>query len=100
MDYAFLHDFVMGLILGSLVFGAHDTALSRNKALRQKLWDTPYLIYGYHVHHSVLGLFLILIGAIFYSQIGRATIGFGVGIIIVHTMFDGRFVFIEKHKKS
>ncbi|MBI5614350.1 hypothetical protein HY947_05470 [Candidatus Gottesmanbacteria bacterium] len=87
----------IGFIFGFLVFTAIEALLSRNKVLRKKYWDNPRLVYGYHIHHSTWGLLLIIIGlAIKDSHVGQGLIGLGIAIIIVHTLFDRRFIFIEK----
>ena len=87
----------LGFVLGFLIFTVVEILFSRNKVLRKKYWDNPRLIYGYHIHHSTWGLLFIIIGLfIKKSSFGQELIGLGVAMIIVHTLFDGRLVFIEK----
>lgn len=86
----------LGFVLGFLILTVIEILLSRNKVLRKKYWDNPRLVYGYHIHHSTLGLVLVVTGLIVKNSIGQVLIGLGVAIIIVHTLFDGRLVFIEK----
>ena len=68
---------------------------------RKNFYDNPKLVFGFHVHHTVLGLFLVIYG--FYStfsdsKFGWFWIGFGLGTIVIHTIVDRRLVFIEKKK--
>lgn len=86
----------LGFVLGFLIFTVFEILFSRSKVLRKKYWDNPRLVNGYHVHHSTGGLVLVVTGLIMKNSIGQVFIGLGVAMIIVHTLFDGRLVFIEK----
>jgi hypothetical protein len=61
------------------------------------LWENPITYYGYHVHHSVYGLLSMCFGLFFIKKprLFYFLMGLGVGIIIAHTINDGRFVFID-----
>ncbi len=65
--------------------------------LRSKLW-VPHLLFGYHIHYSVVGLLCVIIGLMLIPQkrlFALCTIAFGIGIIVVHSISDGRLIFIE-----
>ncbi len=89
-----------GLITGILIFTIYDYFTLHNKSAKKVLDEHLFLIKGYHFHHSVLGILLIITGVLLYTKVGVELIGFGVAIIIVHTWFDGHFVFIEKLSKK
>lgn len=100
-----IYPFVAGLFLGIILFGILEIIGLKTPFLRRKFYgdpaDIPTLIYGYHLHHSVLGL--ISIGWGFYLMFNKTGnpffwIGLGIGIIIVHTVVDGKVIFIEKVK--
>ena len=93
-----------GVLLGIVVSHLFELSLKNNKTLRRKYFRNHEVIFVYHVHHSMYGLGSMIIGIILYAN-NVATlplffIALGVGIIIMHTIFDGRFVFIEKENKS
>lgn len=56
---------------------------------------------GYHFHHSVYGLtsFIMVPFTLTHFTISLALIGFGLGVIIDHTIEEG-FVFITKEEKN
>ena len=55
--------------------------------------DNPGLIiYGYRLHHSLYGLLFLVLWA---TQRKEFYLGFGLGIIAQHTMYDG-FRFISR----
>jgi hypothetical protein len=64
------------------------------------LWDHPWSVAaGFHVHQSAFGLIIVLLGGIFamlkHRNQGALWIGIGIGIIAIHTLLDGRLIFIE-----
>lgn len=83
--------FVWGIVITALV----EAPTYFIPVLRRNFWDKPRLIFGCHIHHSVLALLLILI-SLFIKQKNKRhfLIGFGLGIIIIHTI-SGGFVFLE-----
>lgn len=93
--------FIMGLLSGMILFGILDTMGLFIPYFKKNFYDNPKLIFGYHVHHTVLGLFSIVWGLYSFfnqSKNGYFWIGFGFGTIIIHTIVDRRLVFIEKIK--
>lgn len=92
-------DFLFGLIIGSIVTYIVEHILFSVPFLKKNFWDNPRTIFGYHIHHTVFGLIVIVLGVfLFASNISYALflIGIGIGIIGVHTYFDKRLIFIEK----
>ena len=94
---------INGLVLGLLVTLLFEMILKTNKKLRDRYYRRHEVLLGYHVHHSTFGLVAFFI-SIWLFLIGNNSgslfvVWFGVGIIIVHTISDGRFVFIDKQKK-
>lgn len=90
---------VIGLLLGLILTLIFEKISLSNKELK-KLWDNPKTIKGFHIHHSVPGLIIFLFGTYLFLiniEKGLFLIGFGIGIIIVHTITDGRFIFIERN---
>ena len=78
--------------------------LKTNKKLRTRYYYHHEILFGHHVHHSTYGLILLAVGAILYFnnnlQGSIFYISAGIGIIIEHTLSDGRFIFIEKVKNK
>lgn len=100
-----VYPFIAGLLLGIIPFGILEVIGLNVPYFRKKFYgnpaDIPTLIYGYHLHHSFLGL--LSIGWGLYSVFNKSRnpsfwIGLGIGIIIVHTIIDGKLIFIEKVK--
>jgi len=85
--------FVNGLILGLVATAIWEVSMYFIPFLKNKYWDKPTRIFGYHVHHSVFGLLGIMVGILIVRWY---VVGLGVGIIVIHTIGDGRLVFIEK----
>ncbi len=99
-----LTTFFIGLVFGIIPFGLIEVIGKSVPLLKENFYDNPkQLILGYHVHHTVLGLISIVWGI--YSILQKSSkpyfwIGLGLGMIIIHTIADGRLVFIEKQKKN
>ena len=100
-----IYPFIVGLLFGIISFGLLEIIGWNVPYLRQKFYgnpsEIPTLIFGYHIHHSVLGI--ISIGWGIYSSFSKSRkqyfwIGLGFGIILTHTVADGKLVFIEKIK--
>lgn len=90
--------FVKGLFTGLVGTSVFEAILYSVPYLRTNFWDNPKLIYGHHFHHSILGLLFILFGLFYFKKKlhrGLFLIGLGFGIIIIHTVSDGRLIFIE-----
>ncbi len=84
---------LIGTVIGLFLSGAAEGCLFLLGA-----WDHPWTIAGYHIHHSVFGVLAILIGAaatIRHLKSAWYLVGIGVGIIAMHTLTDGRFIFLE-----
>lgn len=96
--------FFLGLLLGLFITLIFEFVLKKNKKLRYRYYHRHEILLGYHVHHSTYGLVVIVISMAYLSmhQITTAVFlfGVGVGIITMHTLSDGRFIFIEKQKRK
>jgi hypothetical protein len=88
----FFKNLLCGFIVGLIASGIFESIFLFIPILRINYWDNPKLIFGYHFHHSILGLIVIFIGI--YKKLSFL-IGFGIGIIFVHTITDGNFVFVN-----
>jgi len=95
---------LIGLMFGLLITLMLEFFLKTNKKLRRRYYWHHNIFLGYHTHHSIYGLFFILFGIIFYfiKDIPASifSISAGFGVIIVHTISDGRFIFWEKQIKK
>jgi len=85
---------IIGLLIGFVISFLFDLISFRIKPLKKRFWDNPVTFFGYHIHHSFYGLIITLFGLISFPFL----IGFGIGMIISHTVSDKRLVFIEKIK--
>jgi hypothetical protein len=91
-----LKPFFSGLFLGSFLAGLLESVIY---FYLRGSWDNPKIYVGYHVHHSILGVAVIILGIFFIKikpHVFYFLVGLGLGIIILHTMTDGRLIFIEK----
>jgi len=94
-----LSSFLKGTSCGIAVATLFDFVSYYIPSLKRRFWDEPPLLYGLHFHHSLVGLLLIICGAMCIlgaktKQTGLLLIGFGLGIILVHTITDGRLIFL------
>ena len=93
---------LMGLVFGLLLTLMFEFFLKTNKRLRRKYYWHHNIFLGYHTHHSIYGLFFIAIGITLYFMENTSAFLFfvltGIGVIIVHTISDGRFIFFEKQR--
>ena len=94
--------FIKGLLLGLVLTWLFELVLKTNKKLRKIYYQPHKIFFGYHIHHSTYS-FLPLIWSIvllFQNKTIFALFYFGIaiGIIVMHTISDKRFVFIEKQK--
>jgi hypothetical protein len=95
--------FIFGLIIGIVFTYILELILQSNKKLRQEFWEHHKPIFGYHFHHSVFGIPLIIVGLYFiYNPVfnGLFLIGIGLGIIVWHNYTARHFIFIEKSNKE
>ncbi len=89
--------FVYGILAGLLITGFFELIIYFY--LGVEYWNNPKTYFGYHLHHSLFGLLSGVLGAILYQKrksTGLFLIGLGIGIIILHTITDGRLIFLEK----
>ena len=100
MDILFLS--CTGFAWGIIVTWLFELVLKTNKKLRDRYYRRHATLFGYHAHHSTYGLLAFMISIIFflYGQTTYSIFTFwlGIGIILMHTLSDGRFVFIEKQR--
>ena len=89
---------LIGLLLGIVLTWVFELILKTNKKLREKYYRRHKLFWGYHIHHSTFGLVFIALNVVLFLMDKKPTdliyTAIGVGIIIMHTISDGRFVFI------
>ncbi len=94
---------LIGLLLGIILTWLFELVLKNNKKLHKKYYEHHKLFWGYHIHHSTYGLASIIISLVLFLLNERSVdmfyLAFGIGIIIQHTISDGKFVFIEKQRK-
>ncbi len=94
--------FLIGSLLGMVITRLFEFILKTNKNLRNKYYKHHEIFWGYHIHHSTYGILFIVISIIlfFINQEISALFwaAFGIGVIIVHTISDRRFIFIEKQR--
>ncbi len=91
--------FLTATFIGVLITIVFEFILQTNKKLRDKYYRRHKILFGYHVHHSTVGLLMVVLGLLLFTSHAVAafnSIGLGVGIIIMHTISSKRFVFIEK----
>lgn len=93
---------IIGLVSGIVLTWVFEFVLKHNKKLRHRYYWHHQLFRGWHIHHSIYGIFFILLNIAMFLYEHEMTDFFytalGVGIIIMHTISDGRFIFIEKQK--
>jgi hypothetical protein len=91
---------LFGLLSGILLTWVFELVLKTDKKLRERYYRQHEVLFGYHVHHSTYGLAVLLVAIILFLNHQESQSVFwaavGMGIILEHTISDGRFVFIEK----
>jgi len=90
-------DIIINLLIG-LVIGCVATIIY--EYIFDLIWyltgKQPIIsIFGWHLHHSLYGIFVIII--FFLLFINYIFLGIGLGVIIRHTQ-DEKFVFIDRHR--
>jgi len=93
--------FILWLLVGITATNLLEWILKSNKTIREKYWDHSIPVLGYHLHHSCLGLVLLVIGLLLVlrgDSRGTSCLGFGLGLILVHTFTDKKLVFVEKYR--
>lgn len=95
---------LLNIIIGITATWIFEFTLKTNTRLRDRYYRRHEILFGYHVHHSTAGLIVIAIGGIAFLEYGPSIAlgmaGFGVGIIIMHTISLKRFVFVERETFS
>jgi len=89
---------INGLLIGLILTFIFELILLQIPYLKYNFWDHPKLILGHHFHHSLLGLLFVITGFFWPIKNKKAKlflIGLGLGIIIIHTISDGRLIFVE-----
>jgi len=91
---------LIGLLFGIVATLIFESFIKANKKLKNKYYRRHNILFGYHAHHSVYGLVLSALGIILDltndRPISYFLIAAGIGVILVHTISERRFVFIEK----
>ena len=91
--------FIVGLLCGLVITWLFELVLKTNKKLKEKYYSPYKICFGYHIHHSCFSFPVIILSIVLFLQNQKIsalfTLGIAVGIIIMHTISDGRFVFIE-----
>ena len=83
---------ILAFILGFIAAYVYEI-LAYSVALRVFHQNNPGLIIGgYRLHHSLYGILFLILGAAHKKEF---YLGFGLGIIVQHTMYDG-FWFISR----
>ncbi|MEK7540753.1 MAG: hypothetical protein AAB529_00720 [Patescibacteria group bacterium] len=102
MDIEYILFLIIGVVAGVAATWLFELILKTNKNLRNKYYKRHKIFWGYHIHHSTYGLVFILLNIVLFLMDKKTTDLFytalGIGIIIMHTISDGRVVFIEKQK--
>ena len=95
--------FIGGLLFGLIITRLFELVLKTNKKLRERYYTRHNIFWGYHIHHSCFSFPVIILSIILFWQNQKIsalfTIGLAVGIIVMHTISDGRFVFINKQRR-
>ena len=95
--------FLFWVVAGIFTTWIFELILKSNKSLRNKYYRHQDAFMGFHVHHSVYGLLLILFSVVLFItdyENWALYAAFGIGVIIMHTISESRFVFIEKRKNK
>lgn len=96
--------FLTTLLIGIAITFIFEFILKTNKRLKERHYRRHEILFGYHVHHSTIGLLLIAVSTVLFlldkETSSLSTLGIGVGIIVMHTISSRRFVFIEKENFS
>jgi len=90
---------LIGLAVGILIGLAFDFITLNISSFKETFWMNPSGFFGYKFHHSFFALGLLVFGIVlvyFKKPSGYYWIGISLGLIIAHTIGDGRLIFIEK----
>ena len=94
----------IGLLFGVLASHFFELSLKKNIFLRKKYYRRHLILFSHHIHHSMYGIVCIVAGFLTYlnhhPDFATFLFATGIGIIIMHTIFDGRLIFVEKEKSK
>lgn len=92
--------FIINILVGIIATWIFEFILKTNKKLRDRYYRRHEILFGYHIHHSTVGLVVIAVGGVVFlsyrPSVALGMAGFGIGIIIMHTISSRRFVFAER----
>ncbi len=98
-----MREFTFYLVAGLIITRIFEISLLRIKFLKKHFYDDHKSFFGYRFHHSCYGAALIILGLTqndITTKYSLPFFGFGLGIILMHTLTDKRFIFIEKAQKG
>ena len=88
----FIYKIIIGVIAGIIFTIIYE--FIHGFITKQRKGNMPLLIIkGLHIHHSIIGVILVILDLFLRTYF---LLGFGLGIIIWHTISERRFVFVEK----
>ncbi len=99
MIISFLLSLAPALIYGVIAARMFEFVMMKNTTLRKRYYHHHQIFFGYHFHHSMYGVACFVLAAAFPHQ-AVFFIPFGIGIILQHTWFEKRFVFIERQRHA
>jgi len=92
--------FLTNIFIGIALTFVFELILKTNRKLRERYYTRHEILFGYHVHHSTVGLLVMGASVVLFlldkEMSSLVSLGIGAGIIIMHTISSRRFVFIEK----
>ena len=94
--------FLADLLFGIMITWLFELILKSNKKLKDRYYRRHKIFFGYHIHHSIYGILAIIASVVLFFINEKSAflfwLAFGIGIIVMHTISSGRFIFIEKQK--
>lgn len=99
-----INTLLSSIVTGLTITWIFEYILKTNKKLRNKYYEQKNVILGYHVHHSNYGIALFVAGLITYGfdyEIAPLVLfGMGIGIILMHTISEKKFVFVDRQRRK
>ena len=86
--------FYLTILLG-LIAGGISAYIYENLPFSKLFGVKKLVVFGYKLHHSLYGIFLIILAFLFKEQ-STFLISAGIGIIVEHYLTGGGFDFITK----
>ena len=97
-----INTLLISIIIGLIITWIFEYILKTNIKLHNRYYKQKNVIMGYHVHHSNYGLALFVASFITYRlnypSAALPLFGMGIGIILMHTISERKFVFIDKQR--